>query len=362
VDFAERNSKNDGRCIFQVLYESDKSDIINTLIKTGSTISPFGALPYTDAFCKKYLLTYNGPPVDIVRIVNSKKYSTKIKSTLGIINISKIVSNCDELKLAGGELLGNGPFLIKDTYGVSGKGNLLISNESIFARILEYFSQQERQDRKVELVLEPLWEKKLDFSCQFYIDNTGNIKIISIQWLDNSDFVYHGSYTADEEFIKFLKKKDYFYYLERIGQQLYKDGYFGHVCLDSMILRNQEIVPIIEINARKSMSLVKHYLDKYLEKYSLKGNFTYYSLVCNREVQFEDILEKMQSEGILFKPYKGIGVFPVSANTFTINKRKDKPYKARLYVCNVTPDKDTEDTVIQKTRNVFNAFSIKVID
>ncbi|MCG8501078.1 MAG: hypothetical protein MJB12_11805, partial [Firmicutes bacterium] len=148
-----------------------------------------------------------------------------------------------------------------------------------------------------------------------------------------------------------------FNWMEKTAERLYEDGYYGHVCIDSMVLKNGEIVPIIEINARKSMSLLKHYLDKYLHTFTLKGNFTYISAAFQGRIVFEELLKQMEKEGVLFQSGRKRGIIPLTANTLFINRDTDhaydsqKTYKGRLYFAAVGEDTQTilEDTQTMKT-------------
>ncbi len=105
------------------------------------------------------------------------------------------------------------------------------------------------------------------------MNENGDFELLSVQKLINQDFAYVGSYSADEAFMADLEEKGYFDQMRVIGEALHGEGYYGDVCVDSMVLEDGDIYPMVEINARKSMSLIKHHIDTYVEKFSLDNIF-----------------------------------------------------------------------------------------
>lgn len=299
---------------------------------------PFAIEDNTWAVCEKFGLDFHGPDFHVVRKVNSKVYSACMNQELNLFHDFSIVRSSQELQEKGAEYLETSSFLIKDIYGVSGKGNLLVSSPKILGNVVRYLSQQERNGKRVRFIVEPFLEKEQDFSCQFYIDFHGNTEILSVQEIRNKNFAYEGTYAAKERLLELLDEKGYFEIIRKTAKKLYDDGYFGHVCIDSMVLRNGEIIPVVEINARRSMSLMKYRVDKYLAGYRLNCSFTYYSLSFHHNVEFGELLEKMEKGGLLYKPGKERGILPLSANSLMINQKiqrkemGEKYVKGRFYV------------------------------
>ncbi|MFD1906532.1 hypothetical protein ACFSQ7_25010 [Paenibacillus rhizoplanae] len=60
-----------------------------------------------------------------------------------------------------------------------------------------------------------------------------------------------GSESMEEEERMVLERAGYFDVMIQVANDLFKDGYFGPVCIDSMVLKDGTLVPIVEINARK---------------------------------------------------------------------------------------------------------------
>ncbi|WP_426446102.1 hypothetical protein ACP26L_21125 [Paenibacillus sp. S-38] len=304
-------------------------------------LEPFAVIPGTEEAARALGLSCPMPPMETITRVNTKMYSAEMRERLGLRNPAVTVRSSGELAAAGRALLAEGPFLIKDNFGVSGQGNLLIDSEGVLDRITAHTAGQEKKGRRTEYVLETLLPKAYDFSCQFHVGEDGSVRILSVQRLANSEFAYEESYTPEPHFLQELEEQGYFGLMESIGRELHRDGYFGHVCIDSMGLVDGELAPLVEINARKSMSLIKHGLDRFLQEAGLQGNLRSCTLPSLPPgLAFEDLLAALDREGVLYRPGRDGGVLPLTANTLTVNRSADHPFKGRLYICSAGRDRE----------------------
>ncbi|MRN57277.1 hypothetical protein [Paenibacillus monticola] len=349
------------KCIFQLLCESDNKLQVSPFLEGQSILAPFAVLPYAAQVCESYNLQCFSPGNEIVQNVNSKLYSHQMKDRLDIRNVGVIVHSSEELHSEGQKLLSAGDFLIKDLFGVSGKGNLLVQSSQTLDRMVSYITSQEQKGKYTQFVLEPLLHKKDDFSCQFYISAQGETTFIAVSKLLNDGFAYTESSTPDESFMQFLEAGNYFILMERLAKELFKDGYYGHVCVDSMILEDGEMVPLIEINARKSMSLIKHQVDQYLQQYELRGNLSFLSVSSERpDFSYEQLLNTLHDEGLLYSPANRKGVLPLSASTLEINKSTMKAAKGRLYYSIVSPEAEEKKRLNEQLRSCFSMHSYRI--
>ncbi|MGG4146467.1 hypothetical protein ABEW34_25505 [Paenibacillus algorifonticola] len=317
---------------FQLMLNKGVVRQYEELLPPGGFVEPFAVLDGLQELSSLYQLGGRYPDMDTIRRVNSKLYSTELRESLGYGPPTRTVRNHMELRRTAEAMLGAGPVLIKDTFGVSGKGNLLIQSMATLERIAGYVAAQEQKGKSVLFLLEPLLDKETDFSCQFHIAADGGYELISVQQVINAEFAYLGTFSASEALLEKLEREGYFKLMRKTGDLLYESGYYGHVCVDSMLLADGGLVPIVEINARKSMSLIKKRLDDYLAEFSLQGNLTYLSVICLGIVEYADLLAAMEREGLLFRPDRGEGILPLSAGTFTINQADGLKRKGRLYL------------------------------
>ncbi|TYP76813.1 hypothetical protein [Paenibacillus methanolicus] len=353
--------------IFDLITLADRMGDMDPQWLDGARLSPFAVIPGADRAAARYGLKQDFPAVETVQTVNSKLFSTELNRRLGLRSDSQTVYSHEELLASGLTLLRQGPLLIKDEFGVSGKGNLLIESEGMLRRVTSYLGDQHSKGRTVRFIIEPFLRKELDFSCQFHIDQDGAYRLISVQKLVNRHFAYQGSVTADDTLLHVLREAEYFEVMKLAARELYRAGYHGDVCVDSMLLTDGRIVPIVEVNARRSMSLIKHYVDRYLEKHSAAGSMTHVTVQFACDVTFDQLLETLDREGVLYKPDRGFGILPLSANTLFINKVvserrgiRNKQVKGRLYYSLVGGEQDREG-LSAKVKEVLSSLSFKIV-
>lgn len=211
VDLSYLNGKiSNQSCIFQLLSEGQEKDYFKSIIPKGAELSTFAMITSASDFCREYNIILNSPDMEVIKKVNSKIYSNELNIEWNEKNSGTLAESYEELLEVGKKLLASSPFLIKDIYGVSGKGNMLIDSEGIFERIASFIHDQEKRGKNVRFILEPFLDKEMDFSCQFYIDANGRYNFISVQKLVNSNFAYLGSFTAEQEFLDMLDRMGYF--------------------------------------------------------------------------------------------------------------------------------------------------------
>lgn len=341
-------------------------DYFKGLVSYNEELLPYAIFESARELCRTYGLRNNLPEADIVKKVNSKLYSNELIDKIEAINPGVIAKSGSELEEKGEVLLENGEILIKDGFGVSGNGNLLISSPKLLKRISAYIKEQERKGKETAFVVERFLDKEIDFSCQLHICQDGSFNILSIQKMRNSKFDYGGSYSVDQEFIDKLAETDYFSFMQKTAKLLYNDGYWGYVCIDSMLLKDGIIIPIVEINARMSMGLINHFVDSHLSKMSQKGSLALLSLGFYAQHGFDELILKLQKNNLLFTLSSQKGVIPLSSNALFINeqlssgKNPDTLYKGRLYASVVAEGEEERQNLLNDLRNFLIAEGFKI--
>jgi hypothetical protein len=133
-----------------------------------------------------------------------------------------------------------------------------------------------------------------------------------------------------------------------------------------MLLKSGEIVPVIEINARKSMGFVNNGIDRNLSRYGMKGNLMNINLGVPCDLKFEDILERLNGEDILYHEGKEYGILPVSSNTLFINRKlsgikdENQIYKGRMYLSVISKDSPEKEKLINGLVSALGELSCKI--
>ncbi|ETT72913.1 hypothetical protein C173_12737 [Paenibacillus sp. FSL R7-277] len=337
------------------------------LLPQEALISPYSILSDTSELVRRFNVGNQFPSLDTVRAVNSKIYSHELRQRLGIRNMSSIADSSEELLALGSELLRTGQVLVKDPLGVSGRGNMLISGDRMLKRIAAYLQEQENRGKQTQFIIEPLLDKTEDFSCQLFITEQGEVELFSVQRMVNEAFSYVGSYPAGSGFTRSLRDNDYYSIMEEACKDLFMAGYHGEVCIDSMLLASGELVPIVEINARKSMGLINHHLNNYLQQYSLSSFLTFISAGCSTEVTMLHIIEALGANKLLFTQENRHGIIPLGANTLfgsgntAFAEAESEWRKGKLYVAaSYASDVSEALTLVQRVKDVLKSLAIKI--
>ena len=335
------------------------------IISPNLNFSPYAIIPETHNFCDFYGLKKNFPDIETVKKVNSKLYSYTITEDLFGYRLGIIVESADELKSAGSSLLDKSPFLLKDLFGVSGTGNILIESLNRLELLVRQCKKQEQKGKRTQFLIQPLLKKEVDFSCHLEVQSNGVVNFLSVQIMRNKGFSFSGMKTAEAELIRFLEASDYFACISKVGRRLFEDGYYGFVCIDSMILEDGVIVPILEINARKSMGLINYQIEQLFSMYAKTVEMITIDLRVPKNIEFEQFLNEMIRENILFTKNNAFGILPLTANSFHINSKlvddetnNPSHVMGRLYLTLVGGNDKEIDKVHRKLEYIFNKLDL----
>ncbi|UGT61027.1 AMP-binding protein [Nocardia asteroides] len=320
------------------LADPDLMRVLSGLAKS-ATFWPHGVGPREEELARLSGVQLGPPPARICKMVNSKAYSRGLASTLGlrqprgwtcrtVAELRAAVEQADRLLAAGGAVV------LKDSYGVSGKGMLVVSEREILARVAKKIvARTERggPDR-INMVLETWVAKSSDLNYQFTIGRSGEICFDFVREALTRNGVHKGHRIPAQ--LTPSQQSELREAGTRIGECLHRDGYFGVVGVDAMIDPESEVYPIVEINARNNMSTYQESVrDRYIppDKSALA---TSYPVTLSRPLPFARLHEHL--EELMFEPAAGSGL--IVANYATVNAaaqriRRDehKTYAGRLY-------------------------------
>ncbi len=260
------------------LYYASESDSvvvtqINPVLKTASmpkmvelqaSSFPNGVLmPWGDsdsvakwAFLKG--ITYTPPSSKAVLMANSKE-----TSALAFPAFTTTALAINEFQLLEAMQNKPMPLVIKTCYGFSGRGNLVVTETSMrhTMRALSFAEPEWKKSRPV--IVEPWVERVQDFSSQWEITSQKQINYLgSVLFHANLQGSYTSTIVGREESL-FADIQHFF--KQHIAQAqlaveyVASQGYYGYVGIDAMLYKSAksgsiQLVPVLEINARKTMS------------------------------------------------------------------------------------------------------------
>jgi hypothetical protein len=281
----------------------------------GLAAAPYAIGPHTAAAVDRLGLRADLPDLETVARVNSKTWSNDLVGDLGLPGSARIARSPEQVREFVEEAGGSGAVL-KDPYGVSGKGTLHVSTPRMLNSVVNHLDRQLRQGLGIELLVQPLWPNILDFSSHFLISETGAVEWLGLQGVDNAGFVYRGSGPIPPDHHTSLDERALQDVLSQVATALFKEGYVGPVCVDGMCLRDGTVVPLLEINARRSMGWLNLRLDQRARQLGLRSWLRCRNLAIGVEDPVERLVDTLTARGLLFDGTRP-GILPLSTRTAT---------------------------------------------
>jgi hypothetical protein len=299
----------------------------------------FRLLPHGVSAAEERLSAATGMPLAapaaaVCKAVNSKVYSRNLAERTGLrqptgwacATLPAFAAAVDEARalLAAGR-----PVVVKDAFGVSGKGIAVVRDQSRLDRLLRKVTaacgKRGRQD--VALVVEEWVAKDCDYNYQFTVGRDGSAHFDFVKRAITENGVHKGHRVPsglDDARIEELASA-----ARTIGAGLASDGYWGVVGVDAMSAPDGTLYPVVEINARNNMATYLATVQDTLLPPGTCGLVREYPLRLDRRLTYAVVRGAL--DGLL---WSGAGSHGLLVNDFaTVNAawRSDAPFDGRLY-------------------------------
>jgi len=319
--------------------EALPADVLARL--SGARPSPWAVVPGLEAACARLGIAASLPKAEVVQRVNSKSFSHALARSMGLFGAGMLVRSEAELVCEVRRLLADGKCVVKDPFGVSGKGAQVLGAGAELERLAAHLGRQVEAGKRVELLVQPLYERAADFSCHFEVDTGGLASLHGVQAMSNDGLAFSSVGPASPELLAVLERERYWGVMEQVARALASEGYRGPVCVDSMVLRDGTLVPLLEINARKSMGLLNLRLGARVND-GLRSHLGQVGLTLRRQVSFEELLNAMRRDGLLYDGTRE-GLLPLGggglvANLPLLDGAPGGAVRGRIYVSAMSRD------------------------
>lgn len=217
---------------------------------------PYAVTSFEEEIAKLTGAHLIGPKYNLACWINNKINARYIAKELNF----QITKGCechtyDEL-ISGIEMLCSNEadinIVLKDSYGSSGKGLFRIkSNEDI--RLIEHQAKKKlKKNESFNVILEKWYDVKYNINYQVYITENNNSTLISASYQTIVNGIYTGSRIdkRSKDELSIIIGSSF----KSISHYLYNIGYRGLCNIDSIILTDGTLIPIIDINGRLSLS------------------------------------------------------------------------------------------------------------
>ncbi|QBI52621.1 preATP grasp domain-containing protein [Streptomonospora litoralis] len=273
-------------------------DRLTELAGRGRLLLPHGVSTREEDLAAKVGMRLAAPGAAICKHVNSKVYSRLAAEAVGLRQAAGWVCRTPaEFRAAAEEarplLRAGGKVVVKDAYGVSGKGLAVVESDkrlALIARKVAAAADRAGTDR-VALVVEEWVAKDTDLNYQFTVAGDGSVHFDFVKEAITDHGVHKGHrmparLTAEQ-------RAELRSAAELLGRRLHADGYRGVVGVDAMTDPRGGVYPVVEINARNNMSTYQTVLQ---ERYLGEGRVALarqYPLELRRPLPFERLAEAL---------------------------------------------------------------------
>ncbi|NJQ08189.1 preATP grasp domain-containing protein [Streptomyces lonarensis] len=233
---------------------------LHELALGGARLWPHGMSALEERLCALTSLTPALPPAALVKRVNSKIYSRRLATELGLAQargwecesaeeFAEVARAAAATSLAGGRRVG-----VKDAYGVSGKGIVVVDDERRMQQLVRMVQRTATRSGNpwLSLVVEEWADKAVDLNYHFTVSVDGGVRFDFVKEAITDRGVHKGHrFPARISDRHAAEVEDA---AQRIGARLAAEGFHGPVGVDAIITADGELLPVLEINARNNMS------------------------------------------------------------------------------------------------------------
>lgn len=177
-------------------------------------------------------IPYRIPPWDLVKMVNSKTYSFAKSPMPG----ARLIFEGDQIETRR---------VLKSCFGTAGRGFIFDDDPKA-----KEFCKEEWK-RGLPVIAEPWVERKIDFSTQWIITPAKEIAFLGACLCKTTPRGVHQSNTVGNIEAPYIEDQKQF--ILPVLEEMAEMGFFGEVGFDGMVYEENQLQPIVEINARKTM-------------------------------------------------------------------------------------------------------------
>jgi D-alanine-D-alanine ligase-like ATP-grasp enzyme len=304
---------------------------LRELGERGAFLMPMGNSAQEQKLADATGLRMAGPDVGTFERVNSKIYSRRLTEELGLRAIPGYT--CETV----GDLIAaleeppstDRPVIVKDAYGVSGKGLFVLDTPAKAQRLVRMAGRRAQKTGidTLHVVVEQFLSKRFDLNYQFTIDRAGQVRLDFVKEALTAGGVHQGHIMPSA--LTAAQRQDVEEAAERIGKRMHADGFFGVVGVDALLGTDDLIYPVVEINARLNMSSYQARLTERFLRPAHVALARHYQLQLYRTVSFSEVRDELGD--LAAAPAAGRGLVITCFGTVNAQSAASAPFPGRLY-------------------------------
>lgn len=286
------------RCISEIVLEDD--DLLKRLKifgeKNNVVFFPYGVSSLEERIAEVCNLKLIGESEEKSRKINNKIYAREIAEELGFkTSEGYTCSTIEEMVIVYNKLKEKyNRIIVKTPCNASGKGMWIVDDNNRLKVVSKIISRYMRSNEDASWLVEGWLEKEMDINIQIYVSEDGRVEVFSIKEQITEDTVYIGSVfqprMTQEQYILCYE------WAKKIGRYLFEHSFWGIFGVDGLITKSGQIVPIIEINGRCTLSTYVSFL---ANQFGKKYFFSFYKRAFSQKtVDYEILSNTLNNKGL----------------------------------------------------------------
>ncbi|MEU7823719.1 hypothetical protein [Catellatospora sp. NPDC049133] len=310
----------------------------------GACLLPHGVSEQEESLASASGMAVAGSSAKICKAVNSKIYSRLLADEAGLRQPTgwtcpDVDSWDGAVRGARAVLADGGTIAVKDAFGVSGKGIMVIRDEQVLLHLDRKLRRRAERtgDGRLTLTVETWVGKRADLNYQLTVGRDGSVGFDFVKEAITVDGVHKGHRMPAD--LSAAQHEEIRAAAQAVGRRLAADGYLGVVGVDGLVGTDGRLFPVIEINARSNMSTYQVRLQEAFLSEGRHAMAAQYPLRLGGRLEFwrlraalgELLATRVQDTGVLIN------------NFATVNAAADEgpaPFHGRLYALLVAGSPD----------------------
>ncbi|MGH4010157.1 MAG: ATP-grasp domain-containing protein [Pseudonocardiaceae bacterium] len=327
---------------------------LSELANRGAYLMPMGNSAAEQQIAEQTGLSLAVPDTQTFERVNSKIYSRRLVEELDLRPIPGFCcESTQELRAALDAGLTQGhPMIVKDAYGVSGKGLVVVDSRRKADRLLRMVTQraQRKSDDTLHVVAERFMAKRFDLNYQITVAASGEVTLDFVKEALVSGGVHRGHVMPAD--LTSAQHEEIATVAHRIGARLHTDGFFGILGVDALVSADNVVYPVLEVNARLNMSTYQGQVTERFQGVGGAALAKHYPLRLDAPVSFDELQDRLGPTAKA--PVDGRGLVITCFGTVNAQADNSGPFDGRLYTVLFGRDREELSKLDQKITDALS--------
>jgi D-alanine-D-alanine ligase-like ATP-grasp enzyme len=284
--------------------------------------------------------------------VNSKIFSRRLVEDCELRAVpGDCCETCDDLSAVLERHLPtlgpDAPVVVKEAYGVSGKGLIVLDEPAKATRLLRMVERRAQRtgDRRMHVVVEQWLPKRCDLNYQVTVTREGQVSLDFVKQALTEGGAHKGHIMPAD--LSDAQRDEITQAADLVGHRLHREGFFGVVGIDAIIGADEMVYPVLEINARLNMSTYQGGVTERCQSPGHVALARHFTLSLKAPVTFGDLATAL---GPLLEPARSGQLVVTCSSTVNADADQAPPFSGRLYTLLVAPDQESVSALEAVTR------------